>query len=184
MVSIIGISAALAAPTMMRAMAQRRASEASHSVVRIGARARSEALAYGRAHVLVFSEASGSGSSLGSLTLWRGRIDRCSANDWGTIITGACSASPDCIDSVDFGIYDYPTHKVRLRLPGGTAGALCFQPDGDSYFAGAVGAVWRITPPAGIEGVRFILERMENGVVVGVQRAVVFPFGGSPRIAR
>lgn len=184
-VAIIGISAAVAAPALMESMADRRASEASHSLVRIGARARTEALAFGRAHVLVYSDAStGPGGAFGSVTLWRGRLDRCFANDWTTIIVGACAGNTDCIDSVDFGAYAYPTHRVQLRLPGVTAGAICFQPDGDTYFANSPVGIWGSTAPAGTEGVRFTIDRLTGGAISGVQRAVVFPFGGTARLDR
>src|SRR5690606_31833563 len=67
-VAIIGLSAAIAAPAISNAMANRRANEAQHALVRLGARARSEAMAYGRAHVLVYQAGAN-----GSAQLWRGR---------------------------------------------------------------------------------------------------------------
>lgn len=146
-VALIAIATALAAPALMNAMANRRATEATHAVVRIGARGRSEAVAYGRAHVLTYRQAStGAGGNYGTLELWRGRSDRCSANDWPSIITGTCSSNLDCIDSLDMGTYAFPTNRVRLELDGATAGSICFQPDGDSYYAPA-GGLWGTTPP-------------------------------------
>ena len=55
-VAIIAITAALAAPAMSRAYADRRANEATHGLVRLTARARSTALTYGRAVVLSYAE--------------------------------------------------------------------------------------------------------------------------------
>ena len=188
MVAIIGISAAIAAPAMMESMAVRRSSEASHTLVRIGARARTEAVAYGRAYVLRFAETSGGGGSYGSVELWRGRVDRCSANPWSTIISGTCaSARDDCLESLDMGRYAYPTYKVQMRMTGATAGSLCFQPNGDMFFTTNVTAaptVWRTTPPSGTGGIRFTLDRLNGATVTGVQRVVVFPFGAGPRLLR
>jgi len=183
-VSIVGITAALAAPAMMSSIANRRAGEATHSVVRIGARARSLSIGFGRAHVLRFTEASAApGGNFGTLELWRGRFDRCSANTWPTIITGACSASADCVESLDMGYYAHTSNQVRLTLDGATAGSICFQPNGDMFFSGA-GGLWGTTPPAGTDAITFQVERLSGGSTAGVNRFVVFPFGGTPRILR
>ncbi|MBX3269719.1 MAG: prepilin-type N-terminal cleavage/methylation domain-containing protein [Sandaracinaceae bacterium] len=183
-VAVIAIGTALAAPAAMSAMANRRATEAAHAVVRIGARGRSEAIGYGRAHVMTFTEdSSGPGGNHGRLELWRGRADRCSANDWATIITGTCAGNPSCIESLDMGAYAYPTHRVRLRLEGANAGAICFQPNGDNFYAGA-GGLWGTNPPAGIDAVQFRVQRLLENTPEGVDRFVVFPFGAGPRIRR
>ena len=187
-VAIIGITAGLAAPAMMSSIANRRAGEATHAVVRIGARARSEALAYSRAHLLTFVPTSTGPDSYGTFELWRGRIDRCAANDWSTLLTGSCATNPDCIDSLDMGTYAHPTNRVRVQLEGSVRGALCFEPSGDMYYAntppGAGGSIWSSTPPAGRGGVEFSVDRMTNGARTGVTRRVVFPFGATPRIRR
>lgn len=183
-VALIAIASAFAAPALMNAMANRRATEATHAVVRIGARARSEAVAYGRAHVLTFRTASsGAGGNYGTLELWRGRTDRCTANDWPTIISGSCSGNLDCIDSLDMGAYAYPTNRVRLALDGAAAGSICFQPNGDNYYAPA-GGLWTTTPPAGTDAVQFRIQRITSGTATGVDRFVVFPFASGPRIRR
>ena len=180
-VVIIGISAALAAPGMMEAMANRRASEATHSLVRIGARARAEALAFGRAPVLVYQPRSTRGT-FGSVQLYRGRGDQCWSNNWALSLSGGCPGNPDCIDSLDMAAYAFPTHRVRLRVPGTAATSLCFEPDGDMFVMRR--GVWTTTPPAGTEGVRFTVERLRGRSRTGVTRQVVFPFGGTPRILR
>lgn len=182
-VAIIGITAALAAPALSIAMADRRAGEASHSLVRIGARARSEAMAYGRAHLLVYGTGSGPN---GSVQLWRGVSNLCSANNWGAIVTGACGSggSPNCVDVLDMAAYDHGTHQVRMQLQGAPGGAfLCFQPDGE-LLVSVGGGNFSPTAPAGADAVRFRIDRLVNGGVEGVSRTVVFPFGGTPRIAR
>ncbi|MFK7988812.1 MAG: GspH/FimT family pseudopilin [Sandaracinaceae bacterium] len=182
-VAIIAITAALAAPGLSRTMADRRAGEATHSMVRIGARARSEALAYGRAIALVYSQDSTSAAGDdGSVEMWRGNLDRCSANDWGSLITADCSANPRCVGMLDMGEFDYPNHSVRMRMVGGTAGTLCFQPDGDMVVS--TGGPFSGVAPGGSDAVRFNFTRLESGTSAGVQRAVIFPFGGAPRILR
>jgi prepilin-type N-terminal cleavage/methylation domain-containing protein len=179
-VAIIAISAALAAPALSEAMAQRRAGEATHELVRIGARARSEAVAYGRAHLLQYAD-----TGDGRVQLWRGRVNLCAANDWGTILTGSCGANPDCVDQLDMSFYDHGTHRVRMSIPGGPATAnVCFQPDGEMRFQSGAGG-WTTTPPgSGSQGIVFLFERLEDGANAGVDRRVVFPFGATPRILR
>ncbi len=185
-VAIIGITAALAAPALSLAMADRRAGEAMHGVVRIGARARSEALATGRAHVLVYTDASGGSTANGSMTLWRGRSNLCSAHNWATIISGNCSADIDCIDQLDMGVYDHGTHQVRLRMNGAGGGSICFQPDGEvlvSTTSGGVASRFQALAPDGSrEGIRFTIDRLQSGTTSGVTRRVIFPFGGTPRV--
>lgn len=183
-VAIIGMSAAIAAPALMEAMANRRAGEATQMLVRVGARARAEAAAFGRAHLLVYSDAStGTGGTYGSVQLWRGRVDRCTANDWPTIVGASCGSDPNCIDMVDMGSYAYPTHRVQMRMDGASTGALCFEPNGEMYFQSGAG-LFTTTPPAGTDGVAFTFTQLNGASPVGVQRHVVFPFGGTPRIAR
>lgn len=184
-VSIIAISAALAAPALSEAMAVRRAGEANHSVVRIAANARSQAIAYGRAHLLLFNSA-----PPGRFELWRGRTNLCTANDWATLVTPDCGANPDCVDGLDMRSYDQGTHTVVVTQPT-AALSICFQPDGEVRFLGggppAPNAPWATSPPTGAaadEGLVFALDRRENGGSAGVIRRVVIPFGGSPRILR
>lgn len=183
-IAIIAITVGLAAPAMMNAGANRRANEAQHAVVRIGARARSEAIAYGRAHVLSFrTTSSGRGGTFGTLELWRGRVDRCASNNWGALLVGSCNGNDDCVESLDMGRYAYPTHRVQLRMEGAANGTLCFQPNGEMFFAGP-GGLWRDVPPAGADAVRFRLRRLSGGSPTGVDRFVIFPFGSTPRIQR
>jgi prepilin-type N-terminal cleavage/methylation domain-containing protein len=178
-VAIIGISAAIAAPALMEAMADRRAGEATHSLVRLGARARTEAMAYGRAHLIVYSN-----NANGSADLWRGNLNLCDGVNWTTIVAGGCAGNRNCLERLDMAAYTYPTHSVRMRLPGAGAQSLCFQPDGEMLVSGGLAGPWSATAPAGAEGVRFTFERLESGAPSGVTRAVVFPFGGTPRVLR
>lgn len=185
-VAIIAISAALAAPALSAAMAQRRASEATHELVRIGARARSESIAYGRAHLLQYQQASGGSGTFGSVQLWRGRVNQCAANDWSAIGVGsACTSTPNCVEAVDMGTYDQGSHQVRMTIESGpTTANVCFQPDGEMRFQSGTGA-WSSTPPgSGTQGITFLFERLESGTNAGVDRRVVFPFGSTPRILR
>lgn len=187
-VAIIGISAALAAPAIGEAVSERRTNEATHAVVRIGARARAEAMAYGRAHVLVYTDASaGTPASNGKLQLWRGMSNLCSANNWGSIITGSCGAGGDanCRDVLDMGAsYNYGSNQVRLRMPNAAQAYICFQPDGEMYVSTGGGTFTPTSPDGRSGGVRFTIDRLRSGGAEGVQRVVIFPFGGEPRIAR
>lgn len=180
-IAIIGIGAALAAPALSIAMADRRASEATHRLVRIGARARSEAMAYGRAHLLRYAQGEGDGV----VDVWRGVSNLCVMNNWSAIAAGECKDSLRCLEALDMRSYDQGTHRVRMRAPEGVT-ALCFQPDGEVLVSNDGGATF--TPPAPgaptADGVTFTFDRLENGAPAGVQRAVVFPFGATPRIVR
>lgn len=181
-VAIIGISAAIAAPALSEAMANRRAGEAAHSLIRLGARARSEAIGYGRAHVLIYSESGGSGN--GAAEIWRGRVNRCAFNDWAAITTGTCASNDDCLELVDMGAYAYPTNQVEMRLLGATDATLCFQPDGELLVSVGGGNFTATAPAGGPDSPTFTFQRTLSGSPVGVVRRVVFPFGTSPRMVR
>ena len=125
----------------------------------VGVPGGAEALAFGRAHVLVYQPRSTRGT-FGSVQLYRGRGDQCWSNNWALSLSGGCPGNPDCIDSLDMAAYAFPTHRVRLRVPGTAATSLCFEPDGDMFVMRR--GVWTTTPPAGTEGVRFTLERLRG----------------------
>lgn len=178
-VAIIGISAALAAPALSEAMANRRANEATQTLVRVGARARSEAMLYGRAHLMMFSLA-----DRGTVTTWRGRVDLCSANAWDTIVTGgACETLPDCLDTAPMSAFGTATNVVEMTMD--TPAALCFQPNGEMFRSSAgLGRAMGWSTLGINGGVRFTFQRKQSGVSVGVPRIVVFPLGGTPRVVR
>ena len=99
-VAIIGITAAIAAPTIGRAIAASRADRATHDIIRIGRRARSEAIAFGRAYLMRMTT-----TGTGGVQLWRGRSSLC-RQDWTTIVTsGNCvlpgAADGNCVDYTD-----------------------------------------------------------------------------------
>jgi prepilin-type N-terminal cleavage/methylation domain-containing protein len=181
-VAIIALSAAIAAPSVIEAMADREANEAAQDLVRIGVHGQTAAMAYGRAHVLRYAAASGGGQN-GSVQLWRGRSSLCSANPWTTIISGACADNENCVEQVDMDTHGMGSYAARLRLPGTTTADLCFQPDGE-LMVSADGGVFAPTPPAGADGVTFTITRFLSGTQTGVARSVVFPLGGTPRVVR
>lgn len=181
-VAIIAITAAIAAPAIGSQMAERRVNEAAYGLVRQGARARSEAMAYGRAHLLRYSQSSfGVGGANGSVQLWRGRLSGCSTNDWPSIINGPCESDRDCVDDLNMGNYSFSSQHTEMRVPGATSVDLCFQPDGD-MLASIDGGAFAAVPPSGSDAISFRLRRISNGTPAGVERWVAFPFGGAPRL--
>ncbi len=184
-IAIIGIGAALAAPAISTAMAERRASQASLDVVRLARRARSETMAFGRAHVLRF-DATGQGT----LRMFRGRTPSCRTSNWDAAVGGVplilvagCPASSMCVDLVDMNDtrYDTGTHQVELSAPGTGNHDICYEPNGAMMYRSAGGA-WLDGNAAG--GIRMRVQRKVSGVVEGSDRWIVFPWGGTPRILR
>jgi hypothetical protein len=156
---------------MMRAMAQRRANEATFSLVRAGAQARAAAMTYGRAHMLQFLATSSDDANRGSVQVWRGVFNACGANDWATIIdTSACDADPNCLAEVDMGLWSTDGSYAVGMVPEDGVTQVCYEPDGDMFATGGVNAVV----------VNF--QRTLDGVPEGVTRTVVLPRGGSPRV--
>lgn len=193
-VAIIGIAAALAAPAVSTAMAERRAAEGAIDVVRLARRARAETMAFGRAHLLRFNN-SGAAGTQGSLRMFRGRTPSCRTSNWNApvgglpaIITGFCPASSMCVDLVDMSDtrYNTGTHSVELRAPGLSNHDICYEPNGAMMFRYAGGA-WLDSNAATADnmgGIRLSVARKLGGVVEGNTRWIVFPWGGTPRILR
>jgi prepilin-type N-terminal cleavage/methylation domain-containing protein len=180
-VAIIGITSALAAPAIMRAMAISRADRATHDLVRIMRFGRSQSMAYGRAYLLRYVNVGN-----GRVELWQGVTSACRLENWTTITaTGNCappgSPSGNCADYVDSTMYDSGPHTVVITSVGTVD--VCFQPNGDALVR-ASGATGLFTLPA--TGVaRFNVDRREAGATSGDPiRAAIVPTAGAPRVLR
>jgi Tfp pilus assembly protein FimT len=169
------IVTALAAPGLMRGMAINRAQRATQDVARIGRRARSEAIAYGRAYALAYTNASN-----GRLQLWRGTTDTCRSTPWATVIqAAACATNGDCVDEAAALTYSTASHPIRIVVSG--SDMFCFEPDGEMYaraaglFRRAVGTQQRV-----------VVTRADSGVGSAVieRRNVLFPFAAPARVER
>lgn len=134
-VTIILITAALAAPGIIRGMAINRAQRGVGDLGRVFRRARVESTAYGRAYVMVYRL----GAGRGRWELWRGLNDSCRLNPWARIVTaGGCDAGAgDCVDVWDGVAYSGSgtAHRVEIAAP--PSAQVCFEPNGDVYTANA-----------------------------------------------
>jgi prepilin-type N-terminal cleavage/methylation domain-containing protein len=179
-VAIIGVTAAIAAPTINRAIASSRADRATHDIVRLGRRARSEAVAFGRAYLLRMSTLGD-----GGVELWRGRTSLC-RQDWSVITsTGTCSptAAPDgnCVDYSYPSMYAAPPWTLRISQQALPVADLCFTPNGEmvtrpSGSSGAFGS-----PALGAVTITVALSSAEGADPL---RGAVFPVAGAPRTLR
>src|SRR4249920_3984113 len=78
-VAIIGITCALAAPGISRAMAISRTDRANHDMVRLMRFARSQSIAFGRTYLVLMVTTSG-----GRAELWEGTTSACRLENWTT----------------------------------------------------------------------------------------------------
>jgi Tfp pilus assembly protein FimT len=181
-VAVIGGLAALAAPAIGAARTSRLTNQAAHDVARLGRRARSEAMAYGRAHIIRYSLISADGRSSGSVQLWRGRVNRCASNPWSTIVTGSCAGSLDCVEEVDMTSYSTSSRRIRFVMAGASSAAICFEPDGDTFVATpSDSSLFSTAVPGGREAPWFAVAAYTSAGR-SVVRNVVFPMGGIPRV--
>ncbi|UJR84329.1 Hypothetical protein I5071_64070 [Sandaracinus amylolyticus] len=175
-VVLILITAALAAPGLMRSMAVNRAQRATHDAARLARQARSDSISYGRAYLMIHSAGT---SSRGRLELWRGLTDTCRSNDWSTIVVAnGCTASPravDCVDAVDFSDYSTAGHTVQITTSGTTT-HVCFEPDDEIWVSTGGGTFSR---PA--QALRFPINRLEGSTALE-QRGLFVPISGAPRV--
>ncbi|MFW6050782.1 MAG: prepilin-type N-terminal cleavage/methylation domain-containing protein [Myxococcota bacterium] len=178
-VLVIAVVAGLAAPAISQAMNERRASEATLDVVRLGRHARSAAAAYGRAHLLRFVD-----QNLGRIEAYRGRNNRCN-QDWGAIAGGGCANNPDCVDSLDMEGARFRTSSFDIQLAAADFGSvdICYEPSGVMRWrAGTAGPFLGTNRIGG--GMRFTLTPRVGGTPQGVVRRVVLPLGGDARVVR
>lgn len=176
-VAIVLITAALAAPGIVRSMAINRAQRGMYDLGRLVRRARSEATAYGRAHVLVHVPAGN-----GRLELWRGLNDSCRQNPWTAIVAaGACESNTDCLDLWDASLYNAQggatTHRIALRAP--PASQLCYEPSGELWTSSS----WNFLRAQ--QSVQLRVDRFDESVSATVpreSRSVVLPPLAAPMI--
>jgi type II secretory pathway pseudopilin PulG len=172
---IVGISAAMVAPSVMTSMSSGRTSRCQYDSARLLRSARSEAIATGRAHLVDFDN--GSGRMI--LGLFRGDSSSCARATWAGIV--GVDAPIDFVRAVD---YSLGGHSVVITVT--TAGAaapqqVCFEPDGDRFERPNRTGVFVRQP--GLTTVAF--DRVTpTGVSGDVQRRIVIPQFGAPRVTR
>lgn len=179
-VAIIGITAAIAAPAIGRAIASSRADRAAHDIIRLGRRARAEAIADGRAYLLRMST-----TGTGGVELWRGATTLC-RQDWAAITSaGNCilPAAPDgnCADYMNSSTYAGDPYLLTISQAQLPLVDLCFQSNGEMMVrpTGSSGAF--VTPPTGLVTITVSLSSPEG---VDPLRGAVFPAAGAPRSLR
>ena len=197
-VVIVAILMAVAVPGLAGVRRSNLAIRAAHEVLRIAKRARAEAVGRGAAHMVRYTALTGRGTSYGQVELWRGDRDRCNAVDWDAIRSaGACPANPNCLDEADMRTWSTEgasgTRRetvVQLRAPGlGGRLDVCYQPDGRMLWRSGRRRRFseRNVTDTGqriLGAVRFRVRLLRGSTPVGVDRWVVLPLGGEPRMAR
>jgi prepilin-type N-terminal cleavage/methylation domain-containing protein len=176
---VIAVVAGLAAPTITKAMHERRAASAALDMVRIARHARAAAAGYGRAHLLRFQ-----GGDPGLVQVFRGLNNRCNANQWANIIGGGCGqGNPMCVDELDLRRYATVSNTVQLTSANANI-EICYEPTGGMRYRFGGGEAFLEANGIG-GGFRFqVIPQDSSGGTNGVIRWVVIPLGGDARIAR
>ena len=172
-VIIIGVVAALAAPTIGTALANRRTNELALDVVRMVRHARSSSMGHGVAHVLSFTD--------GHLEVWRGENNRCNGNDWATLLSADCGATSRCTDYLDPDAISSSSTYTAAISNGITF--LCFEPTGQMYWSDSTTAAFSNLNTVG-GALTVTVERSFGGATQGVSKQVIIPFGGDARVRR
>lgn len=173
---IIGISAAMVAPAMMRAMAINRVNRCQYDAARMFRAARANAIGTGRAHLVNLLVVGGNTH----LEVHVGDSTSCARSAWGPILGGALP-----VDRLWEDDYTIPGHGVDLAfLPpaagGPTPNQVCFEPQGERFERAGFGA-WAPSRATLV----FTIDRLENGSIVGdPQRQIIIPQFGTPRVLR
>lgn len=180
-VVIIGISAAIAAPAITRAMAISRADRANHDVLRVMRFARAQSIAYGRSFLVHFV-----GAGRGRIELWQGTSSACRLENWSVVMgTGTCAApsfpSGNCVDYVDSASYDALLHHSVSFDSAATD--VCFQPNGEALTRPSANLTGPFAYP--VTGAFLITtNRLEDGVAILPSRGAIVPISGAPRSMR
>ena len=173
-VVLVGISAAMVAPGLMRAMNISRANRCQYDVARLLRRARGEAIGTGRAYLVNITTT----ASDVQLDAYIGDSSSCTRANWPGIV-GVMAP----IDQVWQSGYDATGSGVFITITGVGAAPqqICFEPDGDRFhrFDG-VGVFLRTAAIITVN-----LNRHEQGVGgVDVLRQIVIPQFSAPRVVR
>jgi len=174
-VVLVGISAAMVAPALMRAMSISRATRCHNDLARLFRSARASAIGTGRAHLVDINPI---GTDI-QVSTYIGDSTSCQRSTWGGIV-GAMVP----VDSVWQSNYS-PDVANGVRITVTAIGApvprqICFEPDGDRFLRPAPVGVFGRT--AGVATV--LVDRLEAGTPVDVQRQIVIPQFGTPRTVR
>ncbi|MDH5490945.1 MAG: prepilin-type N-terminal cleavage/methylation domain-containing protein [Myxococcales bacterium] len=183
-VAIIGVVAALAAPSITTGLRERKPHQAALDLVRLVRRARSESAAYGRAHLLRYSAIGSAGRGLAQV--YRGTNGRCATNDWDAILAGGCAGNTMCIDALDPAVHSSSAQDVRMRVVGANPLDICFESTGlmrHRRGAGVAGGPFSDRNDIG-GGFRFTFQQVQGGTPVGTIRYVLVPLGSDARVLR
>ncbi|MEM9073756.1 MAG: type II secretion system protein [Myxococcota bacterium] len=186
-VSIVGLTVAIALPGMGRARVEAKSNELALELVRLGRQGRAAAAGYGRAHLFRF-DADLFGR--GGVRLFRGINNNCNTNDWPTITGPGCNGNLNCLAEVNPVNWEAGSIQYQVILDGLAGGDVdvCFEPNGttrwrqgffgrfvvDNISTAAVGGNAQ-------GGIRFRIQRSDGN---GVARRMVIPLGGDARIVR
>lgn len=172
-VVIIGIFAGLAGPRIFRQLAERRVNEIQLGVVRHFREARAAAVGYGHAYRVVFSS-----TGQGSLTLERGRTNRCNSNAETDFVL-VKTFRPESEQRAGAPV------AITLENPDLDGVELCFQPTGVTYWRTGTA---RFTDRSVVGGTSitggFVFAIAETGDTGGVVRRAVLPLGSDARVLR
>lgn len=170
-VSIIGISAAMVAPSLMRSMAINRTNRFQYDVARVLRRTRSDAIGTGRAHLLVMTTAGADTT----LAVFRGASSSCPRAGWATILPADAP-----VDFVSTRLYSAGGHSVSITRGPGTPTNICFEPDGDRFGGGVVTAL----VPDNVDYVYTIARNEPGANNVDPPRSIVISPFATPRVVR
>ena len=171
-VVIVGISATMVGPGLIRSMAINRTNRFQYDVARVLRRARTDAIGSGRAHLLVMTPV-GAGATL---QLFRGDSSSCARSQWATVM-----ALDAAVDRVDTLLYSAAGHSVRIGRAAGTPSQICFEPDGDRFGRDAVAAGFVET---GVDYLYTINRDEPDALAVDPERYIVIGAFAAPRVIR
>ena len=174
-VTIIAVVAALAAPTIGTALANRRTRELSLELVRVVRLGRSTAAGQGRAYMLRIDPGAD------RVDLYRGTSSRCNpVAGWTAVVGAGCAGNARCAESIVAPQVGDDTYDIAIAGVE-TPVDLCFEPTGVTRW-NTGGATFAENHPAG--GYQVSVSRMTDGATSGVVKLVALPLGAEARILR
>jgi prepilin-type N-terminal cleavage/methylation domain-containing protein len=197
-VTIIGVLAGLAGPSVMAGLREMRASSARADVVRILNHARAAARGTGKAHLLEFNAAAD--TNRGRLAVHRSIGSSCLTSPWAAILAqssncdifGTPAPNDDsCVTRTGFQTFFERSGAYALQLTEATNNLLyvCYEPGGRTLWSNQANAAGLSgTPPAGSNGAFVFTLTTYRGDIgggqVGVPRQILQPFGSTARVRR
>lgn len=164
-ISIIAVSSAMAAPSMTRAIQNRRAQSLANDITELFQRGLTRASYNNTAHIVTIHE---SGGHIPIVRVWKGNEASCTDVTWTPVVSATSCITTGgiaCVGELRTELYSTANEVARLNLLGGTTvRGICFEPGTPGFILYENNNLTSVINSDDISRLDFIINRFEaNG---------------------